>query len=218
MSSGSGESPLRPEHFRRADDTNDASFYEIPRLVTHIDDAAIRAATEFYRDLLPAGGRVLDLMSSWVSHLPEDVEYGHVAGLGMNAEELAANARLHERVVQDLNMNPSFSWPDGSFDAAIVTVSVQYLTRPADVFREVGRILRPGAPFAVLYSNRCFPTKAVAAWRMLDARGHADLIGLYFHLSGAFGPPAVYDLSPLPGVSDPLYAVVAGTAGEPPQA
>ncbi|MGD9935589.1 MAG: class I SAM-dependent methyltransferase [Dehalococcoidia bacterium] len=205
-----GESPLRPEHFQRADDTDDAAFYAIPRLVTHIDDAAIGAATAFYRDLLPAGGRILDLMSSWVSHLPADADYSHVAGLGMNSEELAANARLHERVVQDLNTEPLLPWGSGSFDAAIVTVSVQYLVRPVEVFAEVGRVLKPGAPFAVLYSNRCFPTKAVAAWQMLDAGGHADLIGLYFRLSQAFGPPAAYDLSPRPGASDPLYAVVAG--------
>lgn len=213
MTATGGSSPLRPEHFRREDDADDAGFYAIPRLVTHIDDAAIAAATAFYRDLLPAGGRILDLMSSWISHLPAEVEFEHVAGLGMNAEELAANARLNERVVQDLNADPSLPWPTGSFDAAIVTVSVQYLVRPAEVFAEVGRVLKPGAPLAVLYSNRCFPTKAIAAWRMLGAEGHAELIGLYFRLSEAFGPPAAYDLSPRPGASDPLYAVVAGATG-----
>lgn len=203
-------SPLRPEHLRRVDEASDADFYAIPRLVTHIDDDAIAAATAFYRDLLPAGGRVLDLMSSWVSHLPPDVAYGHVAGLGLNAQELEANARLHERVARDLNAEPHLPWGDAQFDAAVVTVSVQYLVRPAEVFAEVGRVLRPGAPFAVLYSNRCFPTKAIAAWQMLDDRGHAELIALYFRLSGAFGPAAAYDLSPAPGRSDPLYAVVAG--------
>lgn len=90
-----------------------------------------------------------------------------------------------------------------------MTVSVQYLTRPAEVFAEVGRVLQPGGPFVVTYSNRCFPTKAVAAWQMLDDRGHADLIGMYFALSGAFGPVRAYDLSPNPGRSDPLFAVVA---------
>lgn len=163
------ENPLTAEHFRRVDESSDGEFYREPRLVTHIDDAAIAAATAFYRDLLPAGGRVLDLMSSWVSHLPADVEYETVAGLGMNAAELEANGRLTERVVQDLNEDPTLPWGDASFDGVIVTVSVQYLTRPAEVFADVGRVLAPGAPFAVLYSNRCFPTKAVAVCRRFAA-------------------------------------------------
>jgi SAM-dependent methyltransferase len=203
------DSPLTAEHFRRVDESPDDEFYTQPRLVTHIDDAAIAAATAFYRDIVPANGRILDLMSSWVSHLPADVEYAAVAGLGMNVAELDANPRLTERVVQDLNANPVLPWGDGAFDAAIVTVSVQYLTRPAEVFAEVGRVLVAGAPFAVLYSNRCFPTKAVAVWQMLGNREHADLIGLYFRLSGMFEQPQAYDLSPNPGKSDPLYAVVA---------
>jgi SAM-dependent methyltransferase len=207
------ENPLRAEHFRRVDESPDTEFYREPRLVTHIDDAAIAAATAFYRTILPSGGRVLDLMSSWVSHLPADVEYAAVAGLGMNAAELDANARLTARVVQDLNHNPHLPWEAGSFDGAIVTVSVQYLTRPAEVFAEVGRVLTPGAPFAVVYSNRCFPTKAVAVWQTLGSREHADLVGIYFRLSGAFDAPRAFDLSPDPGKSDPLYAVVAARAG-----
>ncbi|MCC6388008.1 MAG: methyltransferase domain-containing protein [Dehalococcoidia bacterium] len=204
-----GESPLRPEHFWRHDNAPDAEFYVEPRLVTHIDDAAIAAAGAFYGRVLPAGGRILDLMTSWVSHLPDASVYAGVTGLGMNAEELAANPQLDEWVVHDLNANPVLPWPDNAFAAAIVTVSVQYLTRPAEVFAEVGRVLQPGGPFVVTYSNRCFPTKAVAAWQMLDDRGHADLIGMYFALSGAFGPVRAYDLSPNPGRSDPLFAVVA---------
>ena len=204
-----GDSPLGPEHFRRYDETPDEIFYREPRMLTHIDDAAIAAATAFYRRLLPAGGTILDLMTSWVSHLPADVSYDAVAGLGMNAEELDANSRLTERIVQDLNTDPLLPWEDGSFDGAVVTVSVQYLTRPAEVFSEVGRVLRPGAPFAVLYSNRCFPTKAVAEWQMLNDREHADLLGLYFRQAGRFGASEAYDLSPNHGVSDPLFAVLA---------
>ena len=126
----------------------------------------------------------------------------------MNAYELEQNPRLTERTVQDLNADPTLLYDSASFDGAIVTVSVQYLTRPVEVFAEVGRVLKPGAPFAVTYSNRCFPTKAVAVWHGLSNRGHADLIGLYFRLSGAFGPAQAYDLSPKPGASDPLFAVV----------
>ena len=209
----SDDSPLRPEHFRRHDESDDREFYVQARLVTHIDDAAIAAATRFYRAQLPAGGAVLDLMTSWVSHLPADVSYSAVAGLGMNQEELDANHALTERMVHDLNRQPVLPWDDGTFDGAIVTVSVQYLTRPAEVFAEVGRVLKPGAPFVVTYSNRCFPTKAIAAWQMLDDKGHAELLGLYFRQSGRFGPAQAFDLSPSPGASDPLYAVVAHALG-----
>lgn len=205
--------PLRPEHFRRVDEGDDADFYALPRLVTHIDDAAIAAATQFYRELLPAGGHILDLMSSWVSHLPEDVPYASVTGLGMNALELDANPRLTRRTVQDLNADPRLPYANAEFDAAIVTVSVQYLVRPVEVFGEVGRVLQRGAPFAVLYSNRCFPTKAVAIWQALDLRQRADLVALYFRLTGRFGAARAYDLSPAPGASDPLIAVVAEALG-----
>ncbi|MBI5947336.1 MAG: methyltransferase domain-containing protein [Chloroflexi bacterium] len=209
-----GDSPFRPEHFRRADETADDLFYSVPRLVTHIDDEAIAAATRFYGEMLPEGEPILDLMSSWVSHLPESKKYESVTGLGMNAEELAANPQLASFVVQDLNREPRLPFADRAFGGAVVTVSVQYLTSPVEVFREVGRVLRPGGPFIVTYSNRCFPTKAVAMWQALNSREHADLIAMYFQLSGAFGSPLACDLSPNPGRTDPLFAVMARAVGE----
>lgn len=208
MSEAGEASPLRPEHFRRQDESDDALFYREPRLVTHIDDAAIAAVSRLYGEVIPAGALVLDLMTSWVSHLPPGLELAGVAGLGMNQVELDENPVLTERVVQDLNSEPRLPWADETFDAAVVTVSVQYLTSPDRVFAEVGRVLKPGAPFAVTFSNRCFPTKAVAAWLSLNSRDHAELIGLYFRLSDAFGPPQAFDISPGPG-SDPMFAVVA---------
>ena len=135
--------------FRRYDESPDEDFYVQPRLVTHIDEGAIAAVTQIYREYFPAGGAILDLMSSWVSHLPTEVEYGRVVGLGMNAEELAANPRLDLRLVQDLNREPEVPFPDGEFDGAAICVSIQYLTRPVEVLREVGRVLRPDAPLVV---------------------------------------------------------------------
>lgn len=204
------ENLLRPEHFRRHDESDDSNFYSQPRLVTHIDDPAIAAATAFYGQVLPLEGNILDLCSSWVSHLPEPNTYRSVTGLGMNQVELDANKLLARRVVHDLNANPVMPFEDGEFDGAVMTVSVQYMTSPIEVFADVGRCLAPDAPFIVTYSNRCFPTKVVAAWQMMGDKDHAELIGLYFRLSGMFGPVRAYDLSPQPhGKSDPLYAVVA---------
>lgn len=208
-------SPLRSEHFERQDEGDDGLFYQEARLVTHIDDAAIRALTAFYGTLIPDDAQVLDLMSSWVSHLPTERRFGGVTGLGMNARELEANPQLTRRIVQNLNINPVLPFEADTFDAAIVTVSIQYLTRPVDVFAEVGRVLKPNAPFAVAYSNRMFPTKAVAIWRSLNDREHADLIGLYFRLSGAFDQPQAYNVTSDPN-SDPMYVVVAKKRGNGP--
>ena len=201
---------LPPEAFRRADESPDRQFYAFPRLVTHIDRAAVAAVTDLYRAHVPEGGAVLDLMSSWVSHLPPEAEYGRVAGLGMNAEELDANPRLTEWTVQSLNDNPVLPYPRAAFDAALCCVSVQYLTRPAETFAEVARVLRPGAPFVVTFSNRCFPTKAVLAWRSLDDAGHAALVSSYFDAAGGFGAPEVTVHRPAHG--DPLIGVVARRA------
>jgi len=193
-------------YFERYDETTDESFYEQPRLVTHIDDGAIAAVTALYRDLLPPGGAILDLMSSWVSHLPPEVTYSRVVGLGMNAAELAANPRLTERVVQNLNTTPVLPFAARLFDGAGICVSVQYLTQPVAVFREIARVLRPGAPLLVTFSNRCFPTKAVAVWQALDDAGHAALVQRYFADAG--GWPDVQVRAQRPRRGDPLYGVI----------
>ncbi len=141
------------EAFRRQDESPDEEFYRIPRLVTHIDERAIAAVTQLYRELFPAGGEILDLMSSWVSHLPEEVRYERVVGLGMNEVELRENPRLHEYVVQNLNKHPQLPFEDAEFDGAGICVSIDYLTRPIEVLREVGRVLKAGAPLVITFSN-----------------------------------------------------------------
>lgn len=175
---------LPPEAFGKQDGGDDAAFYAPARLVTHIDEPATRALTGFYRATLPAGGVLLDLMSSWVSHLPAEMAFAEVIGQGMNAEELKANPRLNRSFVQDLNRTPTLPVESESTDAALCCVGVQYLQRPVEVFADVLRVLRPGAPFVVSFSNRCFPTKAVAIWHSLDARGHIDLVNLYLERAG----------------------------------
>jgi hypothetical protein len=209
-----GVHALPPALFTRADETPDRLFYGTPRFVTHIDDAAIAAVTELYRAYLPAGGAVLDLMSSWVSHLPPEVRYRRVAGLGMNAEELAANPRLDERVVQDLNEHARLPWGDAEFDAGAICVSVDYLIRPVEVLRECGRVLRRGGPLVITFSNRCFPTKVIAAWTMLDDAGHQALVQRYFEAAGNWRDIERLDRTPAAG-TDPLYAVIARSAGAP---
>jgi SAM-dependent methyltransferase len=175
--------------------------------VTHIDPATIDALTDAYRELVPDGARVLDLMSSWVSHLPSEARYAHVAGLGLNAFELAANPRLCERRVHDLNADPKLPWPDASFDAVLCAVSVQYLVRPVDVFAEIGRVLAPGGVFVIATSHRLFPTKAIAGWQALAPTDRMRLLAHYLALAGAFDEPRLLDRSP--PAADPLWIVHA---------
>lgn len=200
---------LGAAHFQRIDESDDRLFYQSPRLVTHIDAPACAALAAYYRRTFPAGGAILDLMSSCVSHLPDDVDYVSVTGLGMNVVELDANPRLTARVIHDLNDDPALPFDAACFDGCAIAVSVQYLTRPFAVFAEIARVLRPGAVCAVSFSNRMFPTKAVAIWRAVDDRDHARLVGHYFAEAGGFDEPEFEDVSPNSGNSDPLFVVSA---------
>jgi len=210
------EDPLPASFFERADESPDPLFYTQPRLVTHIDDVTIEALRDYYREALPRDGEILDLMSSWVSHLPDDVAYSRIAGLGMNALELDQNPRLHERVVHDLNTSPELPFADASFDAVINAVSVQYLKRPLEVFAEVARVLRPGGVHLVAYSHRMFPTKAVAVWRSTPPHELKRVVETYFNRSRAFsGSRGWEDLQSIdrsPPFGDPLWITRARRA------
>jgi SAM-dependent methyltransferase len=147
-------------------------------------------------------------MSSWVSHLPPEIAYAEVIGHGMNASELAANPRLSRWFVQNLNRDPNLPLADASVDAAMICVSIQYLQQPVAVLRDVSRVLRPGAPLVVSFSNRCFWTKAVAIWRALDDDGHARLVERYLH-QARFEQIETHRLAEwVEDVSDPMTAVV----------
>jgi SAM-dependent methyltransferase len=202
---------LPSEAFAKQDTAPDEVFYAEPRFVTHIDEGAVAAVTALYRELFPPGGVVLDLMSSWVSHLPEDVAYGEVIGQGMNERELAANPRLSRFFVQNLNTSPLLPLDSASVDAAAICVSIQYLQDPVGVLGEVARVLRPGGPVAITFSNRCFPTKAVAIWQVMPDADHQRLVMFYLQRAGF----ALLDARTLcaPGTgSDPLWAVIGRTA------
>jgi SAM-dependent methyltransferase len=199
---------LPPGAFARIDPEEDEFFYEPARLVHHIDDHAVATLTDFYRQVLPPGGVVLDLMSSWVSHLPPEIAYGEIIGHGMNAEELAANPRLTRRFVQNLNRDPALPLADASIDAAVICVSIQYLQQPVTVLREVARALRPGGLIVISFSNRCFWTKAVAVWRALDDVGHARLVERYLQHAG-FAAVETHRLAEwIEDEQDPMTAVV----------
>ena len=199
--------------FRRQDETPEALFYRHPRFVTHIDDGAIAAVTQVYRETLPPGGSILDMMSSWVSHLPPEVEYGAVVGLGMNQAELAANPRLASFVVHDLNEIPALPFPTGQFDAATLCVSVDYLVRPTLVLRDLARVVKPNGPLVLTFSDRCFPTKAIRPWLEANDTGRKRLVQEWLGESGGWDRIKVFDRGRRRPLGDPLYAVVATSRG-----
>ncbi|XP_073034300.1 uncharacterized protein [Primulina eburnea] len=174
--------PFKEEDFLRFDESPDTVFYDNPRFVTHIDDPAIAALTKYYSTNFPPsdtpGVAVLDMCSSWVSHYPKGYKQSRIVGMGLNEQELKKNP-----------------------------VSVDYLTKPLDVFKEMSRILKPGGLAIMSFSNRCFWTKAISIWTSTGDADHAMIVGAYFHYAGGFEPPKAVDISPNPGRTDPMYVV-----------
>jgi SAM-dependent methyltransferase len=209
---------LQPAQRTKLDESSDTFFYDAPRFVTHVDDGFIQRLTDLYRDRLTPGSRIFDMMSSWVSHLPDDLALDWVEGHGMNAEELAKNRRLDHYFVQNLNEIPRLPLADQSFDAVLNTVSVQYLQQPEAVFGEIYRILKPGGLAIISFSNRMFYQKAIAAWRDGSESNRVSLVKGYFKSVPGFSTPEVITHTPsLPAIlqmlgmpgGDPFYAIVA---------
>ena len=204
--------------FERDDERDDAIFYRNPRWVHHIDETAREMVQNTYARFLVDGMHVLDLMSSWQSHIPPGLHLNRFVGLGLNREELEKNSQLNEFRVHDLNADPTIPFDANTFDAVINTASVEYLTEPLAVFREVNRILRPEGHFIVTFSNRWFPTKAIGVWQELHEFERMGLVLEYFLRAGEFKDLQTYSIRGLPRphddkyypelmFSDPIYAV-----------
>jgi SAM-dependent methyltransferase len=193
--------------FDRADNADDRLFYLEPRFVAHIDEATIEALSSFYGERLFEGAAVLDLMSSWISHLPSETQFSRVAGLGMNQAELVGNLRLDDHVVHDLNVDPILPYASNTFDFVLIAVSIQYLVRPLEVFKEIARVLGAGGQVIISTSHRCFPTKAIRAFHEHSPKNRLQLIAEYIRHTDGFGAPEILDRSP-PG-ADPLWLICA---------
>ncbi len=179
----------------------------------HIDEQAIAAVGQLFRDLVPPDSVVLDLMSSWRSHWPQGHRKKRMVGLGLNAQEMEDNPDLDEFLVHDVNRDPVLPFEVETFDAVAITVSAQYLIRPVETFQEINRILRPGGVFIVTFSNRMFPTKAVRIWRMSSDRDRMEIVASYMEEAGNFenirGGFANPEQSP---PADPIFSVVSNKA------
>lgn len=209
---------LQPHQRVKLDDTEDTLFYAYPRFVTHVDNNFISQLTNLYRQELQPHTRILDLMSSWVSHLPPEMEFSHVEGHGMNKEELKKNDRLDHYFPQNLNSNLQLPLEDNDFDGVLCTVSIQYLQYPEAIFMEIARILKPGGVAIFSFSNRMFYQKAITAWRDATDRQRIFLTKSYFQSVPEFETPEVIAQQPETptflqmlgmGAKDPFYAVYA---------
>lgn len=196
--------------FRRMDESDDINFYKEPRFVQHIDQLTIDALTDFYSEFIPKHAKVLDLMSSWVSHLPKDNQYEKVAILGMNDRELEANDQATEIKVHDLNQNPNLPYSENSFDTSIISVSIQYLTKPVAVFSSLANVLKENGQICIALSHRLFPTKAIYAFHKLTPNERVSLVMQYLKSAG-FENIEFIDKSP--ENSDPLW-IVTGINGK----
>lgn len=209
---------LGTHDFGRDDETPDRDFYMKPRFVDHLDSCALDTVAQIYGRLIPSGAAILDLMAGPDSHLGKVSDPAMVVGLGLNKSEMEANPVLSEHVIHDLNADPLLPFPDNRFDVVVNTVSVDYLTRPLEVFREVSRVLKPDGLFIVVFSNRMFPPKAVNVWKRSSEKQRAELVRRFFTLSGRFVIQGYYESCGKPrprddkyfelGIpSDPIYAV-----------
>ncbi len=195
------------------DGSEDSLFYTDPRLLVHIDDEAIALVGEIFQAVLPPNPRILDLMSSWRSHLPEGFSKASMTGLGLNSVEMRENPQLDNHVVHDLNQDPHIPFDDACFDATLLTVSVQYLTHPVEVFQEVARVMTEGGPLVVTFSNRMFPSKAVRIWQACDDKQRMALATTYFQKSRLFRDIVTEDRSRWMGYyTDPLFLVMGRKA------
>ncbi len=225
---GSANGPFDPEAFTRLDEADDARFYAEDRFVDHLDATALGTVERLIGTLaVEEAPAVLDLMAGWKSHLPDQMKPAETVGLGLNPRELERNSVLDRRVLHDLNRDPTLPFGDASFDLVFCTVSVDYLTRPVEVFRDTARVIKPGGLFLVVFSNRMFPEKAVKIWRESDEQERLELVERYFGMAGGFDPCRTFVSKGLPrperdkyyplGLpSDPVYAAYAERSGGDP--
>ncbi|MBN2034144.1 MAG: methyltransferase domain-containing protein [Deltaproteobacteria bacterium] len=215
--------------FSRLDESNDLIFYGTDRFVRHLDDLALETVVKVVGTLVveddPA---ILDLMAGWDSHIPETLRPLKVVGLGLNENELKGNKIFSDYVIHDLNRFPRLPFPDNTFDVVLNTVSVDYMTKPVHVFKDVGRVLKPGGLFLVIFSNRMFPEKAVEIWRSSNEEERILLVEDFFKEAGHFEkttlfiskgkPRPEHDKYACRGIpSDPVYALYAEKKGGDPR-
>ena len=194
-----------PAHwFQRIDEDPDEVFYASPRFVEHIDKATIEKLREYYAEIIDEKTNVLDLMSSWISHLPSEIKLTRSSGLGMNEQELRANNQLSDWCVHNLNTKPQLPYPADTFDYVLCAVSIQYLTAPIEVLKSALEVLRKRGRIVIAMSHRLFPPKAVSIFQHIAPQDRIKLVSSYLEIAG-FNEVTALDRSPTN--ADPLWIV-----------
>ena len=200
----------------KQDESNDELFYSMPRFVQHLDGGFRKELTNLYSDRIEAGTIILDLMSSWVSHLPASNNYKEVIGHGLNEQELKANKQLSSYWLQNLNVNQHLPLADCQIDTGLIVAGWQYLQKPEAVASELFRVVKPGGILIVSFSNRMFSSKAPLAWLESSDRERLNLISKVvrhqgWHIEELVSKETV-DSGPLKwfaGKGDPFFSVIA---------
>ena len=148
----------------KSDISDDEIFYQQPRFVHHLSDSFRTRLTNLYSEYLLKHYIILDLMSSWVSHLPSNIRYKKVIGHGMNQAELSSNERLDSFFVQNLNKKQSMPIEDSSVDVGLIVAGWQYLQYPEKVSLELSRVIKSDSLLIISFTNRAFWTKAPNIW------------------------------------------------------
>tara|TARA_B000000475_G_C15911937_1_gene412939 strand:- start:230 stop:880 length:651 start_codon:yes stop_codon:yes gene_type:complete len=148
----------------KSDICDDEIFYQQPRFVHHLSDSFRNRLTSLYSEYLLNHHIILDLMSSWVSHLPSNISYKKVIGHGMNEAELSSNERLDRFFVQNLNKKQNMPIEDSSIDVGLIVAGWQYLQYPEKVSLELSRVIKSDSLLIISFTNRAFWTKAPNIW------------------------------------------------------
>ena len=209
-----------PEDFSREDETSDAEYCQHPEHIENLDTLALSTIEDLFVRLIPKGAEILDLMAGVDSHIPSEIQPARITGVGLDSKGLDENAKLSEKIIHDLNGGKPLPFNDDEFDVALITLSIEYITKPLELFEEVARILKSSGLFIITFSNRMFPPKAVNIWKNTGEQERVALVKKLISLSDRYTVIGDFESSGKPrpkddryymlGIpSDPIYAVWA---------
>tara|TARA_Y100001968_G_C19149994_1_gene615706 strand:- start:39 stop:692 length:654 start_codon:yes stop_codon:yes gene_type:complete len=201
---------------QKEDNKDDEIFYSNPRFVYHLDKSFRNRLTSLYSEYLKPNTILLDLMSSWVSHLPENITFKKVLGHGLNKIELAANKRLDEYWVQNFNKDQILPLEDSSVDYCTLVAGWQYLQYPELISSELKRIIKPNGQLIISFSNRAFWQKSPRIWVEGSSLDRANYISAILVSQGWNVPTRIVDENTQAKLfgffnqqNDPFYAILA---------
>ena len=168
----------------KIDTSDDQIFYQQPRYVHHLSEPFRSRLTSLYSEYLLKHHVILDLMSSWVSHLPTNIRYKKVIGHGLNEAELITNKRLDRFWIQNLNKTQNMPIEDSCIDVGLIVAGWQYLQYPEKVSLELSRIIKPDSFLIISFTNRAFWTKSPNIWTYSSEENRMEYVNSVLTSSG----------------------------------